>query len=249
MEKVPMLALLGAMRQETAGLRRRMALEEDYSQQGCRIYRGQHENRGVLLVQTGIGKKRAERAAELVLERYPITALVSLGFGGALTDEAKAGDIILCSTLYEERGSEGPCYSDANLVSLAAQALESVEVRLLQGDSVTVARPVSEPTAKQVLGKTFSAKVVDMESYWIGRIASAKQVPFIAVRAISDTAADSLPSLDRFLDSNGTWRRKRAALYFLFRPHQLMKLCRFYRNARKASNNLSYFVARLVPKL
>ena len=112
-----------------------------------------------------------------------------------------------------------------------------------------MAKPVSERPAKQALGKTFSAKVVDMESYWIGRMASTKQVPFLAVRAISDTVADSLPPFDRFLDSNGAWRRKKAALYFLFRPHQLVKLCSFYRNARKAGINLSYFVARLIPSL
>jgi len=243
-----MLALLGAMREEIAGLRRHVAFEEDSFEQGCRIYRGEHENREVMLVETGIGKRRAERAAELVLERYPITSLVSLGFGGALTEEAKAGDVVLCSTLHEE-GAESPCHSDANLISLAAQAVESAEVRLLQGSSVTAASVVSEPTAKEALGTRFSAKVVDMESYWIGRIASAKQVPFLAVRAISDALADSLPPFGLFLDSNGNWRRKRAALYFLFRPHQLMKLYCYYRNARKAERNLSRFVVCLIPRL
>jgi len=244
-----MIALLGAMGEEVADLRRGMALAEAPSPKGCRIYQGEHENRKVLLVETGVGKKRAERATEFVLERYPITALISFGFGGALTDEPKAGDIVLCSTLYEEMGSGGPCYCDADLISLAAQALNGTGVRPMQGSGVTVSRPISEPKAKRALGKTSSARVVDMEGYWIGKIASAKQIPFLAVRVISDTAGDSLPPLERFLGSDGTWRRKSAVLYFLFHPHQLIKLYIFYKNARKASNNLSYFVSRLIPML
>jgi len=244
-----MLALLGAMRQETAGLRRYLALGDGFFQHGCRIYRGKYESMEVVLVQTGVGKRRAERATELVLERYPITTMVSLGFGGALTEEAKVGDVILCSTIHEEGGGESPCHSSADLVSLAAQTVANTEMRLLQGDSVTVARPVAETAAKQALGKAFSAKVVDMESYWIGRIASSKQVPFLAVRSISDSMADSLFPLDRFLDSNGIWQWKRAVRYFLFRPHQLVKLGGLYRNARKARNSLSCLVASLIPKL
>lgn len=251
-----MLALFGTMRPEISSLRRHMALEEAPAEQGCRVYKGEHENREVLLVQTGIGKKRAERATELVLERYPVTALVSFGFGGALTEEAKAGDIVLCSALYcgnnhvhDDTGSGGPCYSDINLISVAAKALAGSQVGLLQGNSVTVDSVVSEPEAKQVLGKIFSAQVVDMESYWIGRVASAKQVPFLAVRAVSDTVADRLPPFGRLLDSNGTWRRKSATLYFLIRPRQLVNLCILYRNARKAGNNLSHIVPCLIPKL
>lgn len=244
-----MLAVLGAMKEEIAGLRRRVALDEDSPEQGCRIYRGKHEDREVVLVQTGIGKRRAERAAELVLERYPVTSLVSLGFGGALTEEAKAGDVIICSTLYEDEGAGSPCPSDANLVSLAAQAVVVAEVRLLQGSGVTAASVVSGPTDKEALGKRFSAKVVDMESYWIGRIASARQVPFLAVRAISDTVADSLPPFGRFLDTNGNWRWGSASLHFLSHPHQLVKVYCYYRNARKAGSNLSRFVDCLIPRL
>jgi adenosylhomocysteine nucleosidase len=244
-----MLAFFGAMRQEVADLRRHMALDETLAQQGCLVYKGKHGNREVLVVETGIGNKRAERATELVLDSYPVTTVVSLGFGGALDEETKAGDIIICSTLFDDRESGAPCCSDANLISLAEQALDGVAMRLLLGSSVTVVRPVSEPETKRALGKAFSAKVVDMESYCIGRIASARQVPFLAVRAISDTVADRLPPFDRFLDSQGTWRWKRAALYFLLRPHQLIVLCRFYINARKAGKNLSRLVTCLIPKL
>jgi hypothetical protein len=105
---------------------------------------------------------------------------------------------------------------------------------------------VSTPEAKRSLGKAFHADIVEMESYWIARMASAGQIPFMAVRAVSDLLRDSLPPFDRLLDSNARWRWKKAALYFVSSPQQLMRLPALYRNARQARRSLTTFVDRLI---
>ena len=252
-----MLALLGALREEITGLKRHMVLEEVFVQEGCHVFRGRYKNKAILLVQTGIGKERAEAATKFILERYSVTALVSLGFAGALTEELKVGDIILCSTLYRdnrctqgEAGLGNPYYSDASLVSVASLtlALQRTAIRFCQGNSVTVAQPVSKAEAKCALGKAFHADGVDMESYWVARIASAKQVPFIAIRAISDTMQDNLIPFDQILDSNGKWRLKRVALFFLFHPQHVIRLFALLKNARQAMRSLTTFVDYLVVK-
>jgi 5'-methylthioadenosine/S-adenosylhomocysteine nucleosidase len=246
-----MLALLGALKEEIVDLRKDMALEEAFTWQGCHIYHGEYRNKAVLLVQTGIGKERAEAATRFILEHYPVTALVSLGFAGALTEELKVGDIILCSTLCCANGlSKGnPCSSDARLVSLSLQALGDAAIGLCQGRSATVAQLVSSPEAKLALAKAFHADIVDMESYWIGKIASASQVPFLAVRAISDTVQDSLLPFDQIMDFDGKWRWQRATIYFLSRPQNLPKLFTLYRNARRARKSLTAFIEYLIAEL
>lgn len=246
-----MLALLAALKEEIVDLRKSIALQESYTWQDCYIYAGAYKGKAVLLAQTGIGKERAEAATRFILERYPVTALVSLGFAGALVDNLQVGDVILCSTLYSDNGvaKENPCSSDATLVSLSLQALPGAVTRLSQGKSVTVAQPASTPEAKSALGKAFQADVVDMESYWIGKIASARKVPFLSVRAISDRLPDSLPPFDRFIDANYKWRWQRAATHFLSHPHHLAKLFTLYRNARRARKNLTAFVEYLMAKL
>jgi adenosylhomocysteine nucleosidase len=249
-----MIAVLGAIREEIIDLRKQMAIEETIAVQGCQIYKGEYRDKDVLLLQTGFGKERVERAAKFILERYPITALISLSFAGALTEELKIGDVIICPVLYygneqlhRDSKSGSPCYSDADLVLLAAQALCKT-FRLSQGSAVTMEGPVSEPKVKKALGKALSAKGVDMESYWIARIASAENVPFLAVLAVSDAVGDGLPPFDRFWDS-GTWRWERAVLYFLTRPQQLIKLFRLYRNARRARKSLTAFMDCFIAKL
>lgn len=245
-----MLALLGALREEIADLHRRMVLEEASISQDCHIYQGKYKNQDVLLVQTGLGKERAERATKLVLERYPVTTLISLGFGGALTPEAKVDDIILCSKLHcgDNRGTNrelesGKTYwSDSSLISLVSQRLKSTATRFRLGSSVTVTQPVSGPEAKRKLVKAFGADVADMESYWIAKIASERQIPFLAVRAISDTAEDSLLPFDQILTSDGKWRWQKAALYFISHPPHLIRLFGLYRKARQARKSLTIFV-------
>ena len=79
-----MLAIVGALKEEMVDLQRRMSLEQTFAWWRCRIYRGNYAKRDVLLLQTGTGKERAEIATRFILEHYPVTALISLGFAGAL---------------------------------------------------------------------------------------------------------------------------------------------------------------------
>ncbi len=251
-----MLALLGAMKEEIAELQSQIEIEETFVQQSCSAYKGKYKGKEVLLVQTGIGKRRAEKATELILERYQITGLLSFGFAGALSEELKGGDLIICSVLYNgsEQGegstnSTSPCYSDPDLVSLARRILEKGKVRFRQGSSVSVRRPVSEPAAKKALGEAFGAQAVDMESYWIAKITLAKHIPFLTVRAISDEVEDSLLPFDQLMDSEGAWLRRKAFLYSLSHPQHLPKILKFSGNLKRARKNLLNFIQHFIVEL
>ncbi|MFC2009682.1 hypothetical protein ACFLT3_02000, partial [Chloroflexota bacterium] len=187
-----MLALLGALKEEIAGLRRQMIVDEAFAGQGYRIYRGKYHGKDVLLAQTGMGKENAERATEFILKQYQVTILICLGYSGALVKELEAGDIALCAILHsdDERSPESsriqnPVYSDDDLVSMA---VETQKVDGLTGfhkvSSVTTANLITEPKDKLALGRAFHAEVVDMESYWVAAMASVRRIPFLSVRAI-----------------------------------------------------------------
>lgn len=246
-----MLALLAALKEEISDLRKGIALKESYTWQNYLIYDGEYNGKSVLLAQTGMGKERAEAATEFILQRYPVTALVSFGFAGAVNENLQIGDVVICSTLYSSNDvtKGNPCSSDASLISLSLQVLPGKITRLSQGKSVTVAQPASTPEVKSDLCRTFNADIVDMESYWIGKIASAREVPFLAVRAISDTLQDNLLPFDRFMDMNGKLLRQKAILYFLSHPQHVAKLFALQRNAWRARKNLTAFIDYLIGKL
>jgi adenosylhomocysteine nucleosidase len=98
--EVLMLAIMGAFGQEIIDLRRQMVIEEVVARRDCRLYCGKFKNRDTFLVQTGMGKERAENATQFILERYPVTAIISLGFAGALAPELRIGDVVVYFTVH-----------------------------------------------------------------------------------------------------------------------------------------------------
>jgi len=252
---VQMIALSGAFSQEIAGLRRQMAVEEVAANPVCRVYRGQLAGKPCLLLQTGIGRKRAENATRFVLERYPVTAMISLGFAGALTPDLRIGDVVVCSSVRrasgfgKDEGEAEPYAADASLLALASGGPEDESTRFPAGTCVTTPRVVSGARTKQELSREFQAQVVDMESYWIAGIASGHHVPFIAIRSVSDTLKDDLRAIDHILDSEGRVLWERVVPYFLLHPHHLPSMFIAFRNMRRAERNLTAFISDLVTRI
>lgn len=250
-----MLAIMGAFGQEIIDLRRQMVIKEVVAEPHCKLYRGKLKNKDTLLVKTGMSKERAESATRFILERYPVTAVIPLGFAGALTSKLRIGDVVVCSTLQcapelrqEEQRLE-PLAPDARLLSLASQGPGDRAIRYYLGSSVTVLQLNSSTQKMQGLSETFHADIVEMESYWIARIASERQIPFIAIRSISDTMQDSVEPFDQILASDGRLLWKKAVLCFLSHPQYLMNMFTLYRNTRLAKINLAAFISDLVTRI
>jgi adenosylhomocysteine nucleosidase len=247
------ILLLGAFGQEIDGVRRYMDVEEVVDEQGYELYRGKYANRDILLVRTGMGKERAESATNSVLEHYPVNAIVSLGVAGGLNPDLEIGDVVLCSTLYGENGSgqedprAEPCTSDSYLISLASQGLENIEVNCRIGTSVSVLELDSDLQRQQELAETFGADIVEMESYWIARIASDRGIPFIAIRSISDRGSDVQP-FDQILSPEGDLLWDEAIVSFSLHPNHLLKVLNLYLQVRVAHRSLTTCVLNLVAR-
>jgi len=232
-----------------------MAVEEVVDSPACSVYRGQLKGKPSILVQTGIGRRRAEKATQSILERFPVSALISIGFAGALIADLKIGDVVACSTVRrasgfgKDEGEAEPYAADASLLALASGGPGDGSARFLAGTCVTTPGVISGARAKQELSREFQAQVVDMESYWIARVASARRLPFIAIRSISDTLQDDLRAVDHILDSEGKVLWKRVAPYFLLHPHHLPSMFMAFRNMRRAERNLTAFISDLVARI
>lgn len=243
-----MIAIMGALREEIAALHRRMSVEERIVQPGWRVFSGAYRNcPDVLLAQTGIGGAAARRTAQFVLDNYPVTTLVSIGFAGALSPALRIGDLVLCLQFCLADGAT--CETGRDMLPSVAQALARTRLDLLAGRSVTVERIVTTPEQKRMLADRSHAQVVDMEGFWIAQIAAARHVPFVAVRAVSDTAAHSLPAFDQFFDNRGRLHPERALRHGAARPRDLLQMPAIYRNARRARQRLTTFCDALLHAL
>lgn len=103
---------------------------------------------------------------------------------------------------------------------------------------------------KAALASRFTAVAVDMESAAIARVCAEHGVPFAAIRAISDTADESLPPVvTRFFDTNGQLRYVAVMAAILTEPSLIGKLRRLQRQTQTACAALTGFLATNPPSL
>lgn len=165
---------------------------------------------------------RAEAGArELV--RGGASALISFGIAGALDPALATGDIVL------PRSVVAPCGDiydvDSAWIDRLTEQL-ALSARISHGALATVEQAAASPIAKQALRQKTGASAVDMESSGVAVAAAEAGIPFIAVRAIADTAHRAVPrSALVGLAPDGTARPLAVLAALLPRPWEIAALC------------------------
>ncbi len=168
---------------------------------------------GLRTVVTGGDPKRA--AAMLAEERGEVAGVLSFGIAGGLDPDLAPGDLVVATRVRGHRGAWG-----ADMVWAAALA-RATGARL--GTVAGAAGVVADPAAKRTLHTaTGGALAVDLESEAAAAFAAARGVPFAALRAVADTAAESVPrAAADGLTADGRPAAGRVALSLLRRPKEL----------------------------
>jgi adenosylhomocysteine nucleosidase len=197
-------------------------------------WRGITEN--VMIALSGMGAERAYAAAS-VLVRHGATALMGWGCAAALEARLRAGGLILPERII---GINGKVYRpDADW-----------HRRLYQRLSLTMpveTSPVAETdvilrsaTEKRALRERTQAAASDMESAAAARLAGEVRRPFIAVRAIADTASTDLPqALFTAITSHGCVGIEKLLARALFHPSDCLKLARLAVQLNAAQKTLA----------
>jgi adenosylhomocysteine nucleosidase len=244
-----MLALMAAIAQELRSLKRSLQAREAFAQGACRIFDARSGPTPVLLVQSGMGRENAERALHLLLTRQRVGPLLSIGFAGGLAERIDYGHVVLCSSFRCAQDSGEPVYdADARLLNRAQRTFGG-EPALRTGRCLTVARPIAGPALRRRAAQTFEADVADMESYWLARLAAHHHIPFLGVRAITDTGHLELSPFERCVRPDGRLAIATLLPALLRRPWHASRGVSIMRRTSRAQKALACFVARLIPSL
>ena len=163
-------------------------------------------------------------ASALPRELPPARCIIMAGLAGALDPSLQIGDVIL--------DSDSPYGS------------------LRRGKLHTSATPVLTPSDKAALFHQTGAAAVEMENAPVRALALSLNVPFIGIRAVSDTAQDAIdPDILRWIDPLGNPKVARIALGVLARPTLLREARRLARNSKVALRRLESAIALLVGEL
>ena len=186
------------------------------------------ESKYAVVVVGGIGAEAARGAAQAVIVRYSPDVIVSAGIAGALVPELHVGETIFPARVIDAK--DGSRHETAiKNAPLSNTAL---------GRAVLVTSPqISGRRQKEHLAKSYGAQAVDMESAAVARAAMSHNIPFIAIKTISDECDFEMPEMSQFV-RDGRFQEKRFVLYTALRPWLWLRVLRLARNARIASENL-----------
>jgi hopanoid-associated phosphorylase len=180
----------------------------------------------------GGGHAEATRRKAEALVAEGATALISFGIAGALDPDMEPGDLIIADDVVLADGRRLACDADWR-----RRFLQKVSAQggTIAGRSVAAATRAEKGT---LFGET-GAVAVDMESHHVAEVASRHGLPFIVVRAIADTAEDTLPEAAlKGLNEEGRPAIGAVLLSLLMKPWQLPGLIRVALRSRTAMNAL-----------
>ena len=158
--------------------------------------------------------------------------VVSVGIGGGLSPAARVGDWVVA-----DRVLDGPDAfpTDANLNGRLLGSLEAARAAFHLGSIAGGGAILVTAAEKAALFARTGALAVDMESHVAARFAASHELPFAALRVISDAAHHALPgAVAVSMKKDGGLDLPAILLSILKNPRQLPALIRTGREAEVA---------------
>ena len=244
------IAILGAVTEEIAGIKREINISDRVRLDKSEAWFGKYQGRNIVLVRTGVGRKRAQNATQQVIDKFNPEVIISMGYAGAITEGMNVGDMFVASTILSPESDSNSFEMDdpKNLkwLELAKNTPPPENVKLKIGRLITVDMVVHTPKAKKELGSRFRAEAVEMETLEIALLTRVNKIAFISIRGISDAVNHELIDCSSFLGSDGELSKLRAGWYVLTHPKSLKNAFSLRSNTQIATQNLTDFISRLI---
>ncbi len=221
------IGIICAMQEEIKELLAAMDHNEVHHLSGKDYHVGTLFNQPVVLVESGIGKVEAGITTEHLISEFGATVVINSGSAGGIGDGLHVGDIVISTeTAYHDVDARAFDYVYGQLPQQPATfpasqlwgdrlaaASEATGLHTVRGLIVTGDQFVSSSEAIAKIKHYFpQALAAEMEGAAVGQVATDHQVPYVVLRAMSDTGdEDAGVSFDQFIIDAG----KRSATMLL----------------------------------
>ena len=165
-----------------------------------RFYEGTFHGVDVVTLFSGVCKVNAALATQILIDSYQAGAVLNVGTGGALAPGLSGFDTVVAPEAgYHDVSPEiltefhpwlpAPVFpSDAMLLALARQAAARGEHPVVFGRMVTGETFLADEGRREAIRAAWHPLSVDMETAAVAHVCYVNQVPFLAVRTLTDTA-------------------------------------------------------------
>jgi adenosylhomocysteine nucleosidase len=188
------------------------------------VWRWEKEERGAtwIAVCAGIGRDRATKAFAEAEKDGALSAVLTIGWAGALRESVNAGEVYHLAQIIDARTGE-----EFQLVT------SKRKLRL-----VTTARIADEAEKRRLAAAYPGAVLVDMEGATVARLGAMRGIPVHCFKGVSDGLGDRLPDMNPFVNAEGQFQVAKFAASVALRPRYWAALTRFGGNSRRAATEL-----------
>ena len=192
------IIILAAMESEIAFMRKKMLIEKEEHYKKYSLYWGQYLHHKIVLLKSGVGKKNIQRILK-VIDNIPVNrvkCILHIGLAGAVVPYLKIGDIIVPQELMNINRNNNSYYADQYLLRKIDQLIDhspKIKKKIYYPHLVTSNVICSKKEKQIILQQYPQAGAVDMEAFYIGQYCTENRVPFLLIKAISDTYDFTFP--------------------------------------------------------
>ncbi len=202
----------------------------------------------LIAIETGMGNMNLESSFNHIVKVYRPDIILSIGFGGALYYRADIGELVFGSRYFiltREGAVEFPQLSTGNakvkrsLTNAVVLTGLRQKISVKEGSFVTLSEWMAKSKLKAFMPENAAFPVCDRETIHLAKISYRNNLPFFAIRSITDRLDRDIPEeLFNVTDENGNYRLSRALALLLSRPSLIIDAVKLGRNAALASKNL-----------
>ncbi len=164
------------------------------------FYSGIYENRDVVALYCGVCKVNAAIATQILIDKFNVTHIIVTGVAGEIDNILNIGDTVISTEITYHDVDEGilteyhpwmeSIYfkADSKLVELCRAVIDknTFTQKIFFGRIVTGEAFISNNGRTEIISK-YHPLCVDMETASIAHVCYVNNVPFIAIRSITDT--------------------------------------------------------------
>jgi adenosylhomocysteine nucleosidase len=208
-----MIGIIVAMTEELEEILKLLDNVQEEKQFDLTFYKGTLSNKICLVTKSGVGKVNAARTAQIMIDKYNIKQILNIGVAGACSPNINIGDIVIGNKFYQYDFDITIFNYNLGYIPKIGDYIESTNkyldyaensfknnFKVHIGTIVSGDKFISDKEEKINLNKKFSALCCEMEGASIAQVCYLSKVPFLVIRAISDTLnADIKEEYENFL--------------------------------------------------
>jgi len=197
-----MIGIIGAMDIEVENLISAMTGSEEHKYGNLTFYKGEIENKKVVVAKSGIGKVSAAMCAQTMILKFSPSLVINTGIAGSLNKNVSIKDVVIAESVVQYDmdtsaiGDPVGLISGINIVEIPVykEAIKKMEdacknlniQKCHVGVIATGDKFISKKEDANYISNTFNALACEMEGASIGQVCYCNDVNFLVVRSISD---------------------------------------------------------------